>query len=127
SLIKMIQEYEAALERRSGGESVAESAAGSVAESAAGSVAESGTESAKQSPLVPSIHTYGAENINLSREVALAKLYAELDGAEPLEIPANYYPERSVGLVYPSFGPAQVEFFRESGALRRRITAADVE
>jgi len=107
SLIKMIQKYEAVLERRSGGESV--------------------VESAKRSPLFPSVHTYGAENINLSREVALAKLYSELDGTEPLKIPANYYPERSVGLVYPSFDPGQVEFFKESGAFRRRITAADIE
>lgn len=97
SLLNMISAFESALESKSAGESM--------------------ISSAMKSPLQLSIQTYGNENINIAREVALNKLYSELDGVEPFKIPRNYYPDRSIpkGLPHPPFNPEEVEFFREQG------------
>jgi hypothetical protein len=65
----------------------------------------------------PTIRTYGNENINLAREVALNRLYTDLGTAVPYKIPANYYPARAKekGLGHPPFTPRDLEFFREEG------------
>lgn len=64
-------------------------------------------------PLMLSIKSYGNENINLAREIALNYLYVDLDGAEPYKIPKNYYPAK--GKPHPEFDPEGVVFFRERG------------
>lgn len=76
-------------------------------------------EQIKNSPLFPSVKTYGNENISLSREVALSYLEADLYGKELYKIPRNYYPDRSLerGLPHPKFDPADIEFFREEGKI----------
>lgn len=65
----------------------------------------------------PTIRTYGNENINLAREVALNRLYSDLGQATLYKIPANYYPARSKEkmLGHPPFAPRDLEFFREEG------------
>lgn len=67
----------------------------------------------------PSVTTYGGDNVSLSREVALNKLYVELEGIDALKIPKNYYPGRSIPnkRPHPEFDPEEVEFFREQGRI----------
>ncbi len=69
------------------------------------------------SPLWPSINTYGSENISISKEIALNKLFVEIDGIEPIKTPLNYYPARSIpkGSPHPTFNPTDTIFFRKSG------------
>lgn len=69
------------------------------------------------SALFPTANTYGDENINLSRELALGRLYNEMDGTPAPIVPVNYYPGRARlrGMKYPPVNMASVEFFRESG------------
>ena len=71
------------------------------------------------SPLFPSIHTYGNENISISREVALNKLYIDLNEAQPIKTPLNYYPARSIpkGVSHPTFNPEDTVFFRKLGRI----------
>lgn len=78
---------------------------------------ETAIEIAKESPLFPTIVTYGNDNINLARKIALNRLYNELDGETKYKIPQNYYPGRSIpaGRQHPEFNPAEVEFFQEEG------------
>jgi hypothetical protein len=70
-----------------------------------------------ESVLFPSVRTYGNENINLARSVAIARLMSELRGAAPIKVPQNYYPGRSRanGRGHPPFDPSTIEFFHESG------------
>lgn len=74
-----------------------------------------------QSILFPTVQPYGNENVNLAREIALNRLYHELDDVPQYKIPQNYYPGRSkaAGRGHPAFDPNEVEFFHESG---REIT-----
>lgn len=67
----------------------------------------------------PSTNVYGNENINLAKEIMLNRLYTGLDGAEPIKIPMNYYPGRSLpaGRPHPAFDPDSVEYLRESGKI----------
>lgn len=67
--------------------------------------------------LFPSVHTYGDENIDLSRQVALNRLYHDLDDTPLYTIPQNYYPCRSVpnGKPHPEFNYSDSPFFMESG------------
>ncbi len=69
--------------------------------------------------LQPSITVYGNDNVSLSREVALNRLYHELDDIPLYETPRNYYPSRSIpkGYSHPEFDPESIIFFRESGRL----------
>lgn len=69
------------------------------------------------SPLFPSIQTYGNENINLAREIALNRLRAELEDIPQYKVPQNYYPARSAakGFVHPQFNPEELIFFRQEG------------
>ncbi len=71
--------------------------------------------------VLPSVQTYGGDNVSLSREVALNKLYNELEGVPAFKIPKNYYPDRSIPKQrpHPDFDPEEVEFFRESGRVQR--------
>jgi hypothetical protein len=74
-------------------------------------------EKASQSPLFPTINTYGSDNINLSRQIALSRLYHDLDNT-PLPItPINYYPDRvlSRGGSHPTFNYEDSPYFRELG------------
>lgn len=68
-------------------------------------------------------NTYGADNINLAREVALNRLYVDLDGVEAFNVPVNYYPERAIpaSRPHPEFDPEASELYREQG---REITGA---
>jgi hypothetical protein len=59
------------------------------------------------------IKTYGHDNINLAREVAINRIKVDLGQAAPFKIPRNYYPNK--GGRHPDFDPEQVVFFRESG------------
>ncbi len=65
----------------------------------------------------PTVRTYGNENINLAREIALNRLYSDLDGIPPYKVPYNYYPARSKarGMGHPQFTPRDLEFFRVEG------------
>lgn len=74
-----------------------------------------------KSILFPTVQPYGNENVNLAREIALNRLYHELDDVPQYKIPQNYYPGRSkaAGRGHPAFDPNEVEFFHESG---REIT-----
>lgn len=64
---------------------------------------ENAVELAARSPLFPSIRTYGNENINLARKIALNRLYNEIDGIERYKTPQNYYPARGKG--HPAITP----------------------
>lgn len=77
-------------------------------------------EHSKEQPhsiLFPTVQPYGNENVNLAREIALNRLYHELDDVPQYKIPQNYYPGRSkaAGRGHPVFDPNEVEFFHESG------------
>lgn len=77
-----------------------------------------GAESrAVESALFPTIETYGRDNRNLASEVALNRLYNELDGVELLSVPRNYYPGRSIakGVPHPEFVFEGNPFFMELG------------
>lgn len=63
--------------------------------------------------LLPSVQTYGSENINVAREIALNRLHHDLSNESLLPIPKNYYPDRRNP--HPIFDPEKLEFFRESG------------
>lgn len=74
-------------------------------------------ENIKQSPLFPSVSTYGNENVNIARKVALNRLYNELDNIPKYKVPQNYYPCRNVPRFrHPRFDPSELEFFHEEGA-----------
>ena len=77
---------------------------------------------ATESLFFPSIKTYGAENINLTKEVALNRLNAEIYKTEQFKTPINYNCERAIksGRGHPAFNPAEVTFFNESGKLIER-------
>lgn len=66
-----------------------------------------------------SINTYGNENINLAREIALNRLNHDVNGEELYYLPINYYPSRSRarGVSYPDVKIEDIKFFRESGKL----------
>lgn len=68
-------------------------------------------------PLMLSIVTYGKENINIASEVALNRLYADIDKIEQIKTPANYYPGRSIPkhMPHPVFNPRDCIFFHKSG------------
>lgn len=65
------------------------------------------------SVFAPSTSTYGNDNVNLSRRVALSILYNELDGTPRLLAPRNYMPSR--GGARPTFDPEESEIFHEDG------------
>lgn len=71
--------------------------------------------------LFPSVTTYGRENINLAREIALDRVQGEMTGAPTYRLPQNFYPARAAtrGIGPPAFNPADIIFFQESG---REIT-----
>jgi hypothetical protein len=83
---------------------------------------EERVEMAAASIVFPSVITYGNENVNLARTIALNRLGHILDDAPLYKIPMNYYPGRSLerGVGHPAFDPAEVVFFQEEG---REITA----
>ncbi len=62
---------------------------------------------------LPSITTYGNENVDLSKRILLNRLYVDMGKATPYVIPANYYPSR--GKAHPIFNYRESVFFRESG------------
>ena len=72
---------------------------------------------ALQSPLFLTNNVYGNDNINLAQEVALNRLYADLDKLEKFAVPYSYYPSKNIpaGRDHPTFDPEKVVFFRESG------------
>ncbi len=65
----------------------------------------------------PTINTYGNENINLAREIALNRLYNDLNDTPLYKIPPNYYPVRAKlrGVGHPPFTPRDLVFFRNEG------------
>jgi hypothetical protein len=65
----------------------------------------------------PQVTTYGFDNVNIAKKVALNRLYHDVRGDDLHVIPRNYYPATSAkhNLNFPSFDPDSVEFFRESG------------
>lgn len=71
----------------------------------------------RESPLFPSVETYGNDNISLARSVALNRLYADLGDATLFNIPWNYYPGRSIpaGRGHPEFDYESSPFFQERG------------
>jgi hypothetical protein len=73
----------------------------------------------ENSPLGLSINTYGNDNVDISRQVLLNKLYSDLYGDVPFIIPSNYYPDRNIPIMrpHPPFNPDDSEFFRENGKL----------
>lgn len=97
SMLAMISSYETALVKKHG------------------STCESLCEIAIKSPFFPTIKTYGNENINLARTIALNRLYHDLEGEPLYVIPRNYYPDRSNGKPHPDFDPTSIEFFQELG------------
>lgn len=74
-------------------------------------------EHALHSPFFPSVYTYGADNLDPTKEVLINRMYAELDGVKQFVTPWNYYPARSIpkGLPHPAFDINSSEFYRESG------------
>lgn len=64
-----------------------------------------------------SLKTYGRDNISLSMEVSLNRLYSDLHISTPYAIPINYYPGRSRvnNRPKPTFDPLTLKFFIESG------------
>jgi len=75
------------------------------------------TNDTEASPLRPTVKTYGSENINVAREVALNRMHHELGKADLFTVPRHYYPDRAAAKshVHPAFDPESVEFFRELG------------
>jgi len=69
------------------------------------------------SPFFPSIQTYGNDNLDLTRQVLLNRMYHELDDVEQFSIPYNYYPGRSIpaSRPHPTFDVESSEFYRERG------------
>jgi len=73
----------------------------------------------EDSPLGLSIDTYGNDNVDISKQVLLNKLYSDLYDDVPFIIPSNYYPNRNIPIMrpHPPFNPDDSEFFRENGKL----------
>lgn len=71
------------------------------------------------SPLLLSANAYGNENINLAKEVGLARLYHEIYGSPLPILPVNYYPDRNIsrGKPHPIFDYSSSKFFREMGKI----------
>lgn len=67
------------------------------------------------SPLFLSIETYGSDNVSLSTEVQLGRLYAEIDNKELEPLPINYYPARSFDKHRPTYDYNSSHYFRERG------------
>ena len=75
-------------------------------------------DAAKLSPLYLSVQTYGNDNINLARKIALNQMNHELHDEPLYKVPRNYYPARNIArgiTTHPPFNPADVVFFREEG------------
>jgi len=70
-------------------------------------------------PFFPSIQTYGNDNIDLTRQVLLNRMYHELDGVEQFIVPYNYYSGKSIpaSRPHPPFNMTHSEFYRESGSV----------
>ncbi|QYB17475.1 putative poly(A) polymerase catalytic subunit [Pacmanvirus S19] len=73
--------------------------------------------SVQKSPLFLSVQTYGNENINLARQVALNRLYVDLGEVPAMYVPRNYYAERSIAnkVGHPEFKYDESPIFRELG------------
>lgn len=70
-------------------------------------------------PLALSMQAYGNENIELSHEIILNKIYLDLGKGEPLYAPVNYNVAKSVaaGRDHPEFDYTRSKFFRISGKI----------
>ncbi len=66
-------------------------------------------------PFFLSTNTYGNENINLTKEIQLIRMYVDMKMAAPINMPLNYYPARSKDRRHPHFDPTESEYFRERG------------
>ncbi len=88
------------------------------AETYAAGIASDTTIDITRLPFFPSIQTYGNDNIDLTRQVLLNRMYHELDDVEQFVVPHNYYSGKSLsaGRPHPFFDLSSSEFYRESGA-----------
>lgn len=77
----------------------------------------SATKFGPDSVFFPSVNTYGAENVSLSRLIALSRVESDLTGKPSHRLPQNYYPGRAAARKRdpPAFSPDEIIFFQESG------------
>lgn len=63
-----------------------------------------------------SITTYGADNVSLSKEVAMRRVFADIGQATADYLPNNYYPaRRAEGVLRPQYDFSRNKIFAESG------------